>query len=202
MMRDEGHARWRDLVDRHDGRLGSRQLAAVSSHLAHGCASCVHDCAEIELLVEAIAAGPLDTPPASLDRTVLRLFRETNVRLTEDLLIGVLLYDQPGEFVAAMRGTSGETRRLLWRVGDYEVDASLVARASGTDLLAQIVPGGDDPDAEVTGVVAARSERGVRTSAPVQRDGRFTFRGLVPGLYTLEGRVDAVRFVLPPIHIE
>lgn len=200
--RNEGHARWRDLVDRRDGRLQPRQLTEVDSHLSAGCATCVHETVEIDRLVDAIAAGPLEPPPGDLERTALRLFRETNVKFAEDLLVGVLLYDQPGEFAAAMRGANGETRRLLWRVGEYEVDASLVARTAGTDLLAQIVPGGDDPDAEVTGTVAARSERGVRTSARVQRDGRFTFRGLAPGVYTLEGRVDAFRFVLPPLHIE
>jgi len=110
--------------------------------------------------------------------------------------------DSAPEFAGALRATEGETRRLLWRVGAYEVDASFVARPGGADLLAQVVPGGDDPETTVTGVVAVVGARGVRTSAPIEPEGRFTIRGLAPGVYTIEGSIGATRFVLPPVHVE
>ena len=84
----------------------------------------------------------------------------------------------------------------------YTATARVLHWITAILVLAQIVPGGDDPDAEVTGTVAARSERGVKANATIERDGRFTFRGLAPGVWSLEGRVDALRFVLPPLHVE
>ena len=203
-MPTEPHVAFRRLVDRRDGRLPPTLAARVDGHLGAGCAVCRDEADSIERLIAAIEAGPPEAPPARLLSAAIRLFRESFADFARDVdcVFGVLLLDRTDEFAAALRSAPGETRHLLWRVGDYEVDASLVARTGGIDVLAQIVPGGDDPDAVVVGTVAARDAGGVRARARVAADGRFTFRGLPAGVYTLEGRVDSFQFVLPPIRVE
>jgi hypothetical protein len=199
----EVHVPWRRLVDRRDRRLSPRLAAVADAHLATGCAACAADVRAIEELVAAISAGPLDAPPRRAESAAVGLYRDTYLAFGAEAerVIGVLILD---DLVAAttLRDAAAEMRRLLWRVGEYEVDASLVSHAGRTDVLAQVVPGGDDPDARVSGFVALRGERGVRVRAPIAPDGRFTFRALASGVYTIEGRVDSLRFVLPPLHVE
>lgn len=202
--RPEPHVAWRRLVDRHDRRLSPRLASAAEAHLASGCATCATDARLVERLIAAIGDGPLEAPPRAAEREAAALLRSTYLAFAQDagLVVGVLLLDRTDESAALLRAAAGETRRLLWTVGGYEVDASLVARAGGTDVLAQIVPGGDDPDARVAGEVAARRGDAVTARAAIAPDGRFTFRALARGLYTFEGRVDGMRFVLPPLHVE
>lgn len=199
----EVHVPWRRLVDRRDRRLSPRLAAAADEHLATGCAACAADVRAIDELVAAIASGAPDGPPSRAEQAAIGLYRDTYLAFgaEADRVVGVLLLDDVAAAVS-LRDAAAETRRLLWRVGDYEVDASLVSHAGGTDVLAQVVPGGDDPDARVSGFVALRGERGVRARAAIAPDGRFTFRALVAGVYTLEGRVDSLSFVLPPLHVE
>jgi hypothetical protein len=199
----EVHVPWRRLVDRRDRRLSPRLSAVADAHLATGCAACAADVRTIEELVAAISAGPLDAPPRRAESAAVGLYRDTYLAFGAEVerVVGVLILD---DLVAGatLRDAAAEMRRLLWRVGEYEVDASLVSHAGRTDVLAQVVPGGDDPDARVSGFVALRGERGVRVRAPIAPDGRFTFRALASGVYTIEGRVDSLRFVLPPLHVE
>jgi hypothetical protein len=199
----EPHVSWRRLVDRRDGRLAPSRLAQAERHLASGCGPCRATAATIDDLVGAIAEGALERPPIVAERAAIRLFRDACASFGDlaDRVLGVLIVDRSDEFVAALRAAPGETRRLLWRVGAYEVDASLVARDVGADVFAQILPDGDDPDATVAGVVSARRGGGTVAVAAIEPDGRFTFRGLARGVYSFEGRVDATRFVLPPLAV-
>ncbi len=207
--RPDGHVSWRRLLDRRDGRDGrltSVRAAAASAHLAEGCAACAGEADAIERLVAAIAEGPPDEPPRRAVDSAIRVYRESCAAFLRDEgeVLGVLILDSIGEFAepaASLRADASEVRRILWRVGEYEVDASVVGRPGGADLLGQMVPGGDDPAANVTGEVSVRGGRGVRARTKIESDGRFTLRGLLPGVYTIEGRADAMRFVLPPVYL-
>jgi hypothetical protein len=120
-----------------------------------------------------------------------------------DELLGTLVLDRRDEPVAGVRSAPGGVRQLLWTVADaYEIDASLIARAAGADLLGQVVPCEDDVSARLDGHVAALRGGAEVTRVALGGDGRFSFRGLAAGAWTLRGEVDGRRFRLPPVIVD
>jgi hypothetical protein len=197
--RTDDHVPFRWLADRADGLLPAGPAGEADAHLASGCAPCRARDRSVRRLVAAIAAGPLETPPAAADRRVVSAFVRSRAPRAADLdaLFGTLVLDQRADLLMAVRSSGADVRRLLWTVGAWEVDASVVASGAGTDLLGQAVRAEETGDGAVTGEVRARRGRRVAATAPVAADGRFTFRGLAPGAWTLEGVLDGRAFVLP-----
>jgi hypothetical protein len=113
-------------------------------------------------------------------------------------LVGTLVADVPFD-AFAVRGDAADCRRLLWSLGDWELDAQVIPANGASDVLAQIVPVA--PAAAPTCGGAVRARRGGRAvaEARVLADGRFTFRGLRPGPYVFEGEIGEQPFVLPVV---
>lgn len=208
--RKDAHLPWRWLADRRDGALDAARAAEADAHLVGGCALCAARDRTVRRLVAAVAAGPLESPPADADRRARAVYalrrRAPRVRDALDVTVGVLVVDQRSDLALALRSPGDETRRLLWDVGGWDVDASVVLRGGRADLLAQVVPPGDEPSVRLGGEVrAVRGRRTVATS-PVAPDGRFTFRGLPCGAWVFEGRVASPlgdrAFVLPLVVLE
>ena len=214
----DGHIPFRVLADRRDGTLAPSRAAGVEAHLATGCAQCVARDGNLRRIVTAVAAGALETPPAAADRRVVALFpkvaaafrRTADGSSRERTLVGTLVSDRrfdaafDAEFATsyALRAADDGARRLLWALGSYEVDASVVGRGATADVLGQVVPLDDAPDAQLSGEVhAVRGRRAVQSSS-IETDGRFTFRGLAPGAYVFEGAVDGRPFILPLVVLE
>jgi hypothetical protein len=101
----------------------------------------------------------------------------------------------------AMRSAPGDERRLLWAVGAWEIDACLKTGSRESDLLGQVVPYAEREDAAVEGEVVARCGRRTR-QCPLDEDGRFSLRGLAPGVWTIAGMVNGFGFALTPLAVE
>jgi len=201
--RRDAHLPWRWLVERADGTLTPADAAESDRHLAAGCATCAAADAAVARLRAALAAGPLETPPAVADRRVLEFVRRLrDAASRRDVLVGTLVLDRRADEALALRSSASEARRLLWTMPGYEVDASLVPARRGADLLGQLVPDDDRPDAATAGEVRLlRGGRVVARSA-LAADGRFTFRGVARGLVEIEGVVDGVPFLLPGVVVD
>ena len=199
------HVPFQWLADRSDGRLRGRRREWTDAHLAGGCTRCSDDLRLIGRITRALSSGPLDTAPEAEVQRAVGLYLRTMPFLEDpdiDWVEGTVLLDQRTEMVAAVRHAPGDTRRLPWSLGDYEVDACVVSGPTTADLLGQILPPEDDPEATLRGHVTVYAGREEHSRVDLEADGRFTFRGLAPGAYVLEGRVDAVRFFLPTLVID
>ncbi len=174
MTRDtESHVSFRHLLDLHDGVLSGARSERARAHMASGCDDCVSLSDRIAWLLDALADAPLDGAPERDVRQAIALYHEVHGSVVwppDDVLFGTLVLDQREELAVAVRAAAGDTRRLLWTLaaGDggcaYEVDAVLVRRADGTDLLGQVLPATDDSGATLTGHVAEATTRCARCS--------------------------------------
>jgi hypothetical protein len=203
--RHDEHIPFRWMADRADGTLDAARTAECDAHLAEPCAACSARFANVREMLATIRAGTLEEPPHALDRRVVALFaanRPGTSWAPADALVGALASDFTADLGYAMRSGAATSRRLLWTVGDYELDAAVTPAGAGLDVLAQVVPLGDSADALGGRVRAVRGRRAVAESA-IAPDGRFTFRGLRPGGYTFEGEIAAAgagrAFVLPMV---
>jgi hypothetical protein len=209
--RHDEHIPFRWMADRADGTLDAVRAAECDAHLAAACAPCVKRFANVREMLDVIRAGTLDEPPHALDRRVVALFAENRPGTSwapDDALVGALSSDFTADLGYAMRSGAATSRRLLWTVGEFELDAAVTPSGAGLDVLAQVVPLGDaaGDDALAGRVRAVRGRRAV-AEASIESDGRFTFRGLKPGGYTFEGEIACVGavsgaarpFVLPMV---
>jgi hypothetical protein len=192
------------FADRADGSLASPRAERLAAHLAAGCAECDARDAALRRTLAALKSGPLPSPPAALRRAALRLHSRARFAAaveTARRVVARLVHDGLSAPAFALRAAPGDERRILWAMDHWEIDACLVTGVRGADLLGQIVPLDDERGGAVAGELLAR--RGSRTRREqLATDGRFTFRGLTPGVWTIEGRVDGTDFVLPPLVVE
>ena len=203
IRRRDVHLPWRWLVERADGALAAAASAESEAHLASGCGRCTHADRVVRRLRAAVAAGPLDAPPAVADRRVLEMVRRLRAaRDADDVLIATLVLDRRPDEALSLRAAAPEERRLLWTMPGYEIDASVVATARGADVLGQIVPEEDAAGTPMDGEVRARRGRRVVAYSRVAPDGRFTFRSLARGLVEIEGVARGQAFVLPGFVVE
>ncbi len=199
-----GHIPLRWLADRRDGVLAGSRAEETERHLATGCATCARSVRQLDGAVAALRAGPLEPAPRPLVRRAARMFREERLVAAfagVKRLLATLIYDERVQLAVALRAVPGDTRRMLWTFGEHELDACLTTVAGGADFLGTISPAENGGHATVTGWV-----RAIRGGSEVARAdlgplGRFTFRGLTPGTYVIEGEVDGAPFALPPFLI-
>ncbi len=202
---DIRHPRLRWLVDHRDGVLAGPRRDATESHLRSGCAPCEARLLRLERMLVAVAAGPLPAAPAREVRAGERLYASTHraagLALAAEL-DAVLVLDQGAALAASVRAAPGDVRRMLWTFGEWELDASLIARNGGVDVVAQVLGPEDDPDAVLAGKVTAWTAGRTVAESPLRADGRFTLRGLRPGVYALRGSVDGTRFRIPELVVD
>jgi len=194
--------RW--FADRADGKLSSPRIARLDAHLAGGCAACAVRDAALLRTIAALKAGPLPEPPAALRRTAARLHTRARVAAMFDAarrVVATLVHDGLASPAMALRAAPGDERRMLWAMDHWEIDACLVTGARGADLLGQVVPLDDAGGDAIAGELAARLGSRTRKER-LAEDGRFTFRDLGPGVWTIEGRIGATAFTLPPLVVE
>lgn len=198
-MRD-GHARIRDLADLRDGR-DARRSAATSEHVV-GCADCARTHVRLLRTLDAVAAGPLEAPPAAALRAATRLFVETKWKRLFDQaaeFVGRLVFDQRTALVPAIRGGAGEGRRVLWNLGEHELDLEIVTGGAATTIRGQILPSSDAGDAVVRGSLTLwRDGTPVATTA-LDPEGSFVFQGLRSGTYAFAGAVEGRSFRVMPV---
>ena len=195
--------RW--FADRVDGKLSTPRTARLEAHLAAGCAPCEARDASLRGTIAALRSGPLPEPPAALRRRAARLHMRARVAaLAESArrVVARLVHDGFASPAMALRAAPGDERRVLWAMDRWEIDACLVTGARGADLLGHVVPlddggGGGVIEGELAARLGSRTRR-----ERLADDGRFTFRDLAPGVWTLEGRIGATEFALPPLVVE
>lgn len=206
--RHDVHPPFRWFVEMHDGRLDTARAAEMREHLASGCARCGAQHDGVRRMVAAIAAGPVAKAPPHVDRRVLGALakaRRTTCRAASrdpSALVGSLVIDSRPELALSLRAPGDGTRHLLWTVGPWELDASVVSREGRADVLGQVVPTGDDFAPAPTGEVRIVRGRRIVRRALVASDGRFTFRNVEPGPCVLDGILDGRPFSLPPVVID
>jgi len=200
-MRDE-HVRLRWLADRRDGRLAGRRREAVEAHLATGCASCTRTEARLDRALVALREGPLAPAPATLVRSARRLFaaqRWARVLAAPAELLARLVFDQRVQVVPALRSAVGEARRMLWAVGDHELDLAIAEGPGGTELEGPFLPAEDDGTSSVAGDVTAWRDGRAVASSRLDAEGRFRLADLPGGVYALLGTVGGKTFRAMPL---
>lgn len=204
LHRRDIHVPFRWLVDLRDGTLSGARAQEAREHLGRGCVRCTARAARIERVIAAVAAGALERPPAAVLRRALDAVRAAcppDARPAPGVVLGRLLIDQRASYAATLRDSPGDTRRLLYLVGEHEVDAAVVVRGGRSDLLGQFLAAGDDPDRAVEGHVVLRATSGREHRTELLPDGRFTLRGIRGGTYVLAGRVAGLAFELPALRL-
>jgi hypothetical protein len=194
--------RW--FADRIDGRLAAAREAKLASHLASGCAACVAREASLRGSIAALASGPLPAAPRDLIRAASRLHAQARFASVVDAVrrvVAKLVFDGAAAPAFALRAAPGDERRMLWTAGPWDIDACLLTGAAASDLLGQVVPHDEAAGAAATGALAARCGSKTRR-ARLDAEGRFAFRGLAPGVWTIEGRVGGTDLAVPPFVVE
>jgi hypothetical protein len=199
-MRD-GHARIRDLADLRDGHLAGTRLAATASHVA-ACGECAARSARVVRTLAAVAAGPLEAPPAAAVRSAARLFARAKWRKLFDMtaeLVGRLVFDQRTALAPAIRGGAGEGRRVLWNLGAHELDLEIVTGGAATTIRGQILPAADAGDAVVRGSLTLWRDGAPVATTALDPEGAFVFRNLRSGTYAFAGAVEGRSFRVMPV---
>jgi len=198
------HAPLRWFADRHDGVLTRARAARLDAHLAAGCAACAARDAALRRTIAALRAGPLEAAPRPLARAAVHAHRAARVAAavaSVRRVVAELVFGGAPSPAFAMRAAEGDERRLLWTAGGWDIDVCVTTGPRGADALGQILPRDEAHAAPVDARISARS--GTRlVRARVGADGRFAFRALAPGAWTLEGRVADTEFATPPFAVE
>ena len=198
------HAPLRWFADRQDGVLTRARAARLDAHLATGCAACTARDAALRRTIAALRAGPLEAAPRPLVRAAVRAHRAARVAAGVESVrrvLASLVFGGAPAPAFAMRAAEGDERRLLWTVERWDVDVCITTGARGADVLGQVVPRDDAAAAPVDAQISARCGAKL-VRAQVGADGRFAFRGLAAGAWTLEGRVGDTEFATPPFVVE
>jgi hypothetical protein len=191
-------------VDRRDGELAPLRDGKLTEHLAGGCASCETQLAGIDRTLSSIAAGPLPAAPRAATKRAAKLFaRRRRTEVVDGLrrVLARLVFDEGRELAGALRATPGTTRRILWNAGEHELFTTFAVGRSGWDLLGEVMPV-DDDDRELVGEIALLREGREVSRCTLDADGRFTFRSLVSGGYSMQGTVDDVSFEVPTFSLD
>jgi hypothetical protein len=191
-------------VDRHDGELAASRVTKLAEHLARGCTSCETQIAGIERTLSAVAAGPLPAAPRAVTRRAAKLFtRRRRAEAVDGLrrVLARLVFDEGRELAGALRAAPGASRRILWIAGEHELFTSFVAGRAGWDLLGEVMPVEDD-DRELAGEIALIKDGREISRCALDADGRFTFRSLASGGYSMLGTVDGTPFEVPTFSLD
>src|SRR5215831_5655134 len=133
------------LIDYLDGALSEGETAAISEHLASGCAKCTADRNWYERARTLAATDDSILPPHWVLKRGLRVFESESTRASRSAspghVVATLLYDSMFRLGAAgIRSGDALNRQLLYRAGDYSVDVQ-VSRSGGlfAGLMGQIL---------------------------------------------------------------
>ena|SRR5215471_1728187 len=180
------------LIDYLDGALGKDETAAITDHLASGCAQCAADRNWYERVRAVAAADDSVPPPLWVFKRGVRVFDSESARTRRSAspghVVATLVFDSMFRLGAAgIRSGDAFNRQLLYRAGDYSVDVQ-VSSSSGMSaaLMGQILDERASGFGSVSNLTWELVHDGrVVGSAVTNKFGEFAVDGLDQGQYEL-----------------
>ena len=198
------------LIDYLDGRLTSAEATRVSEHLDSACNRCAANREWYERIHLIAASDDSIKPPPWVFNRAIRIFEnrreKTGVIERIGRLAASLVFDSMAQpALAEVRSTEADTRQLLYRAGDYNVDLQITpSDQSRAHLTGQILREGEAAFESVAGISLELTRAGEAVlSTSANQMGEFAFSDIVQGEYDLmietpEGSITVPE--LPVIH--
>src|SRR5262252_6376739 len=119
-----------ELIDYLDGVLSKDETAAISEHLASGCAECAADRNWYERVRSLAATDDSVPPPLWVLKRGIRVFdsawKQVPRGTSSGRVVAALVYDSMFKLGAAgVRSADAFNRQLLYRAAGYSVDVQL-----------------------------------------------------------------------------
>lgn len=125
-IRKTRHLTTATALDHLEHRLTGRRLAEVETHLGRPCAECRERLLALGALLERLRSGPIEPPPAWLERRAIEVFRPApaprRMRALGARLLELVFDSLVTPLPAAARRAVGEARRLRFALGDCAVE--------------------------------------------------------------------------------
>jgi hypothetical protein len=181
------HPTHESLISFVEHQLPEAELAALEEHLTLPCPECRTAVARLERTLHALSADRSYSPPQSVLRRALALFRRRS-RIwmqARQPLRPALIFDnwlQPS--LVGVRGRA-QNRQMLFRVGKIDIDLQITPERDERKLVGQIL-GSEDAKGSPSALVCLTCKNG-KVVQDVEADhlGQFAFRRIPSGTYDL-----------------
>ena len=192
------HPQFEKLLNKFEGSLSGNELQEIAEHLT-ACAECRIQAEKIKNFVEYSETFTFESVPHNATANLLNIFqplrsapkRENRVRR----LLANLVFDD-WQTALNERFVYSDSRQMLFKAGNYEIDLRLKFTGEKCQLSGQIFPDCSG------GTVEIAQESHTETTA-FNESCEFTFSGLDHGVYQLkieigESSIDIKDFSLVP----
>ncbi|CAN5414788.1 hypothetical protein BH10ACI3_BH10ACI3_06850 [soil metagenome] len=191
------HIEFARLIDRFEGRLSVEHETEITQHLST-CGECSAESAKLATFFAYSRPEETYPVPQAVTATLLNIYLHrpatAEAPAKRSILSGLLVFD---DWTMALneRYSGIDSRQLLYRVGEYDVDLRLDFAGELCGLAGQVLP--EFPNGEIT------ISTGENTyAATLNEFGEFTFETVPQGIYdiTIASATDELRLEKVALH--
>lgn len=185
------------LINKFEGHLASDEEREIAAHIAT-CTECSAESAKIADFFMFAERHTTDEVPQAVTARILNLYqRKPALNLPKTSIggnIASLIFDD-WQIAVNERYSGLDTRQILYRVGDLEIDLRLELIGDNCRLTGQVFP--ERPDAEIE--IASTNQK---STAAISEFGEFAFDLVPQGVYDVRISVDNEILVIEktPLH--
>lgn len=191
------HIEFEKLLDIFEGGETEPLPEAIASHL-NDCTKCSVEFRRLAEFIDYVAPRVREDVPQAATARILNIYHRRPVldepHVTNASGLGFLIFD---DWAMALneRYSGLDSRQMLFRVDEHEIDLRLEFTGNKCRLSGQILPGVED-------ATISLSSAGSSFSTPVSNMGEFEFDLVEPGTYRLRISygVDSIVLEEVPLH--
>lgn len=174
------HIEFANLIDKFEGRLSVEQETEITQHLS-ACGDCSAESAKLANFFAYASPDETYTVPQAVTARLLNIYQRrpatAEAPAKRSILSGLLVFD---DWAMALneRYSGIDSRQLLYRVGEYDIDLRIDFAGEICSLAGQVLP--EFPNAEIT-----ISTGEYTYSSKLNEFGEFAFETVPQGIYDI-----------------
>lgn len=191
------HIEFGELLDKFEGRLPVRETREIDSHLAV-CVDCQSESATLTDFFAYVARDETEQVPQAVTARILNIYqrRPLPVELLSEKPFGTgfLVFD---DWAMALneRYSGLDSRQLLYRVGEYDIDLRIELSGDVCRLAGQVFPA-------ITGAAVEISSSKLTSEVSINEFGEFLFEPVPQDDYDLLISYSSVKILLEKVPLQ